>query len=616
MFLDIITVNDLLPMLYPTRRQPAWPGLDDPAVRHRAQQHARRLGLWDSLPAGLVQQGLEWAGHMGGWKTPPRPFDARTIPAFRHSDVLHDRDSGMSERQGQAFRYRYYSMSAMATALWLDHPLADIDFLQDVMWAWCETTSWTDGGVDLLSTALASDMAEFLYLFGERMDEAVTTRVATTIEERVLQPARDYRVNNWWSTCRHNWNLVVNSHLISAALYLIDDPATLARYLHPVIENLHYGLDGFTDDGGCTEGVGYWWYGFEHFLDASIMLKHRTSGGVDLVGQHAKIERISRYPLAAHIDGPVLACWADADHGLIPARVIFKINRYFHLPELFGLCRRNANGELLADDADNYRIWRTLTLYHAVEPMAGAELGDAILPDLGHAKVYAPNAPTRTALAALAGHNGVNHNHNDIGSFIYYTRGACMLTDPGAPAYTATSFGARRYENLYNNSFGHSVPVINAKGQSPGADHYGILQVQGLGGDGEKVISIDMTHAYDDETLESLRRELTLLPDGTLTLVDRFRFTRAPESLQETFITYEQATLADDGDSVILICAAGQIRLRAHLTAGRFDVHRLEEESKGGRGQGIISRITFVPTLLSHELEIAFILASGDPAGV
>lgn len=615
MFTDHISIGELQAMLQPRLGLPAWPELDDPAVRRQAQADARRVGLWDALPDGFVQQGQRWAQSIGHRTIPPRAFDPRVIPAFRRSDRLRDAADGATTRVEHAFRYRYYAMSAMATALWLEHPAGDIDYLQDSLWSWCDTMVSGDigsetMGADLYSAALASDMAEFVFLFGDHMDGAVTARVAQVLEAQVLQRSRDYRLNNWWLSCRHNWNCVVLSQLIATACYLLTDAAVLAYYIHPLIENLKYGLEGFTDDGGCTEGPGYWWYGFEHFLDAAIMLHHRTGGGVDLVGGNAKIERISRYPLAAFIDGPTVTCWADADHGYVPARVIFKINRFFDLPELFTLCRRDERGVLLADDADNYRIWRTLTLYRDI-PQADTTLGDAYLPVLGQAKVYAPAAPTRTALAALAGHNGVNHNHNDIGTFIYYAGGTCLLTDPGASAYTHESFGPRRYECLYNNSFGHSVPVINGHGQREGAEHYGDMQVDGLGGDDEKTVAIDFTHAYDDATLQHAHRTFTLAPDGALTLTDRFRFTVAPSALQEAFITYEQASLTPDGAVAL---GDGAAVLRAVDTAGHFTVQRLEEESKAGRGQGVITRILFTPAELREEMEVKFTILPIHPA--
>jgi hypothetical protein len=612
MFTDSIGVDDLAGMLSPHMQKPAWPGLDKPVVRRRARGYARQLGLWDSLPDGFIRQGMEYGMKLGGWRTMPRLFDpAETIPAIRHSFFKLAKTSGSYEKLLLAQRQQYYMMAAAATALWLEHPWADIDVLQDVMWTVCENeplggvVAVSAMGADLGTSTLASDMAEFLFLFGDRFDENVKARVARTIEERVLQPARDYRLDNWWLTCRHNWNLVLLSNLISSACYLFRDARTLAYYIHPLIENLKYGLEGFTADGGGTEGPDYWAYGFEHYLDAAIMLEHKTGGKLDLMRQNEKIERICRYPLAAHIEGPVRACWADSYHEFMPARVMFKINRYFHLPELFSLCERNRRGALLVDTFDNYRIWRTLTLYHDVKPRR-VELGDAYLSDLGQAKMYAARSRSRVALAAVAGNNGVNHNHNDIGSFIFYKHGTCMLTDPGYPSYKMDNFGPARYRYIYNNSFGHSVPVVNGKGQSPGAEHVGFMQVHGLGSRGEKRVTIDMTRAYDEPTLRALKRELVLLPEGALRLTDAFQFSRKPRALREAFITYERATVIRGGRGVRIGSGRKKTVLHAGAEPGRFRVERLVEESKGGRGQGIITRISFVPKRLDREMTVDF----------
>lgn len=46
-----------------------------------------------------------------------------------------------------------------------------------------------------------------------------------------------------------------------------------------------------------------------------------------------------------------------------------------------------------------------------------------------------------------------------------------LLTDLGAGEYTKEYFHEGRYRILCNNSFGHSVPVIDGEGQKEGGEY-------------------------------------------------------------------------------------------------------------------------------------------------
>ena len=370
----------------------------------------------------------------------------------------------------------------------------------------------------------------------------------------------------------------------------------------PLIYNLRYSLEGFTDDGGCTEGIDYWDYGFSHFVMAAIMLNHRTAGQFDLMTMDPKIKRICRYPLAVYIDGPVRACFADSFYGHISLCHVLMINQFFDIPELYACCA--------PDFPKKPNAWNLhgLSLYRNEKPRK-AIFPDAILPNLGTATIHAGTGTRRVSLAVQGGNNGVHHNHNDIGSFLFFKNGVPVLTDPGYPLYAAVpgNFGTKRYDCVYNNTFGHSAPIIENQPQPAGEQYRGVLSVDGVNSNGDKTVHLDMTAAYAVPTLQKLLRTYHLTAKGELCLTDSFDFSRTPTSLYEQFITYETATVAKGG--VRIARGAKRFMLTAVKAKGRFTVERLVEESKMGRGQGTITRIRFMPATLGKSMRLEFRIA-------
>jgi hypothetical protein len=506
---------------------------------------------------------------------------------------------------------RAHRTADAALALWLGHPAANLDLLQDLMWAWCETTSWVwpahEGRhADLGSSGLGRQLAEVAFMLSDVIEPEVQDRVRAEVERRLLDPAYDWRRPDWWQTAPMNWNHVCNSNVIQAALYVIRDPGVLASYVHPIIERLAYAIDGFGEDGGCLEGPGYWEYGFGHFLDAAVALRERTGGALDLVNgcaRRGKVARISRYPVATHVAGPLRSTFADSSHGWLRLDTALKVNSFVAAPELYAMVERRPDGlPAFAQSRLDRTPWRTLSLWDGGPLPAAEDLADHLLPDLGQVKLRQPSGEV---LMALAGSNDVPHNHNDVGSFMYYARGRLFLTDPGAPEYTSKTFGPARYEILFTRSRGHSVPVVNGLEQREGAQFRGSLEVGNLNGAGEKSAVIEMARAYPAPSLTRLARTLTLRADGSLGIEDAFEFAEDPASVEEAFITLGEAEVTGRG-SVRITCDGATATLAAVSTPGRFSCERLVEESKEGRTGDVVTRISFVPSGVSRGMRLSF----------
>ena len=563
-------------------RSPA-PYLKDAEAVERARGLAKKNGMWDDLSENLDGN--------------------REIPVLKRSAFRNYQRVGDRILPQTVAGNRRRELERAAMALWLGHPNADVDYLQDLLWAYCDDHTWVMAAhegraIDLGSAALGAAFAEILHVLGDQLEEEVVARVSRKIEEHIFEPFWNYRHLDFWKTVRMNWNHVCNGEIIRAALYQIEDPEVLAHMTHAAIVNLTYALDGFTDDGGCEEGPGYWEYGFGHFLYVAYALYLKTNGELNLmVDETGKIHRICQYPLAAHIQGALRSTFADSSHGYTGARSAMIVNAFFDMPELYALCDKHSDHTLKVRDM------HSMAMYPGFEVEIEADDRDYVLSDLGQAKLRGVPGKDQLTLMCLAGNNGVPHNHNDIGSFIVHRGGALWLTDPAGPVYSQKTFGPDRYDILFCNALGHSVPVINGQLQQPGGEYFGMLEVENLNGEGEKRAVIDMTHAYPEGTVKSLTRTFVL--DGNvLTMEDRYVFDSVPQTLEEGFITFEDVQVY--GDSVQVGPQGEGITLSAVDTPGTFSVKRFEEESKEGRTDEVVTRVIFTPAELSQDFCLRF----------
>ena len=576
------------------------PQLTDPAVRQRAAAIAAAQGLLERIERDLD------AGR-------------REIPVVSHSLFRRYRRTGNRTDCEALLAWRSRQTELAAIACWLG--MDRWDWLQDLLWADCECTWWIypaheahSHPIDLFAAIKARQQATILRLLEGRLDREVAARVKEEIHRRVLSPFLDpARQDFFWKTTTTNWNAVCHAGVALAAMLVEDDPRRLDATIRMVLRDLGHFLDGFTPDGGCTEGPSYWRFGFGWYVALAAGLYDFTGGRINLMTGE-RVARICRYPLAVTVRPGVELEFADAHGGYQSPETAILVNRFVDVPELFGLCRLTADGSLAVEHLSD------LLLYDGRKHPAAELRNDVWLKDLGVVKAYTGEL----AVGAKAGHNAEHHNHNDVGSLIVYRGGAVFLCDPGAPIYSARTFSEKRYESVYVNSFGHSVPVIEGAGQGHGRQFAGTIAAEGLGGvagggasraageaDGPaKRVRIEMAGAYPVPILKRLTRLIELSPGGKeMALTDSYEFCQAPSSVQEAFMTTLPAEASADGRSVVIRSeSAGAARLTARAE-GSFAVRELTEESKAESRTGqLLRRILFTPAKLADRMELGFVV--------
>ncbi len=515
------------------------------------------------------------------------------IPQTRYTHFRHFLFNGDRKAYETPYFLKRQALAAMALRLFLGErqwkPL-----VQDYLWDICEETTWVlpaherGGDNDLFSTETGFMLASALHLLGDTLDAEVRARVRFEIERRIFQPYLSHPNTYWWYKGYNNWNGVCNSSVACTFLLLEPDFERVAQALEIVLVGLDTFLNvAFEKDGTSTEGVAYWHYGLINLVALGEMLRARTGGAVDLL-QDERMLRIAAYPAQMLLSGSMFAAFSDADEVI-----------HFNPGIVARLAERTGEASLfnlLAQPVEFPGDWRlAMMLRNALwwdgKQSPAPRVADAVLRGGGVARLVGGlTCCDKMVVAALkAGHNAENHNQNDIGSFLVHVDGENLLTDPGRGLYSRAYFSEGRYENIFANSYGHSVPRIGEQLQAQGASFHGeLVEVSAQGGHKQAVV--EFAAAYDLPNLTGLRRQFSLEPGGGLQLEDTFTFSGEPAEVEEAFITWCEVEV--QGGRVLIKGERHSLELSVEEPAGaQWAVERLDKECQANDKPGVLKRL-------------------------
>lgn len=383
--------------------------------------------------------------------------------------------------------------------------------------------------VDLAAAARAWTLATADWLLGDRLQPATRERIRREIRARVVAPwlervrTRDVR-DFWWMNVDHNWNAVCNAGVVGAALILAESPGERATLIAAYEALTPYYINGFANDGFCHEGLGYWSYGFGHYLLGGELIRLNTNGRVDLLAE-PKVVRIASFARNWEIANGIYAAFGDAwTHSTVAS---------WSAPFIAARFGADAapNAENTVDFLQRHNLGAQLyrSLFCLSYPIKIRKPHALALrnwfPDGGALVARSNPATAGLSVALKGGHNGQAHNHNDLGSFVVVHDGSLVLSDLGADDYVKDTFGPLRYTSGVMNSFGHPVPRVAGQLQRTGADAIAISVRADFTSESD-IWSMDLTSAYDVPALDRLTRTFTFVRagGGRLEIVDRVRF--------------------------------------------------------------------------------------------
>lgn len=417
--------------------------------------------------------------------------------------------------------------------------------------------------VDLRATAVAWELATAAQLLGDKLSPATRTLIRANVQRRVLQPIRDMvegrRAELGWLRATHNWNAVCLAGVTGAALALEESPEQRALFIAAAEHYIRNFWSGFTPDGYCSEGMGYWNYGYGRFLMLAETVRQATGGKLDLLADPAALPG-ALFATRAEILNDIYPTIADCSPG---ARPDPKMVRY--LDERLGLQPTGNRAEIfgrpggLAATALFAFLPERLPLAQRADKTGDSPLrtwfkdGGVLICRTARA------AKTVFAAALKGGHNAEHHNHNDVGSFSVVLGNSMVLCDPGAEVYTARTFSPKRYDSKVLNSYGHAVPVIAGQLQRTGAAARGVVLRTDFT-DRADMLSLDIRSAYAVPELQKLERTFVFQrDDASLSVRDEVAFT-TPQAFETALLTWgewkqlsPQEILVQDGESAVRV---------------------------------------------------------------
>jgi len=392
------------------------------------------------------------------------------------------------------------------------------------------------------------------------------------------------RAEMHWLRATHNWNAVCLAGVTGSALATLESREQRAFFVAAAQHYVRNFLRGFTPDGYCSEGLGYWNYGFGYFVMMAEAIRQATGNAVDLLAEPAA-RGPAFFGLRSEILNGIYPCLADCSPGTKPAPYLMSC-----LCQRFGMRSPACEPPSSLTHGALYAV----AMYNFLPTQEPVLKGPGELPlesplrtwfKDGGVLIGRPAAQgPEFAVALKGGHNAEHHNHNDVGTFMVVSGRSMVLCDPGAEVYTARTFGADRYDSDVLNSFGHPVPVIAGQLQRTGIQAKGkVLRTEFT--DAQDTLVLDLGSAYAVPSLRTLERTFTYQrqPTTSLTVADRVEFDEA-QTFETALLTWGRWQRLSEQEFFIAD-EAGALRVKIDTGGQAFTIgsKRLEADVRTPR---------------------------------
>lgn len=376
--------------------------------------------------------------------------------------------------------------------------------------------------VDLFAAQTAGDLAMIQYVFRQVIDSIsplLNKRITQELERRMLLPCR--KQDFGWKTDTSNWNPWITSLWIATALLAEDDMPLRAKDIALALQTMNYYYSHYRDDGGCDEGPGYWASSCGSFFNCNYLLFKATDGKLD-IRNDPKFHRMGEFICRVYMGrNNHFVNFADASpYTKLNPGLVYEYGKFINssLMKNFGVLKAHEavrkNEKISAGKGASFHGF-LYTLLSAEEmwqqPAAQPFTRDYLFPEL---QVFTTrtfeNSDAGLSFAMKGGHNGENHNHNDVGNYIVFADGEQLLIDVGAMTYDARYFTGERYSFWAVNSDFHNTPVVNGFIQKEGRQ-YAARNTKLRGEKNAGTFMLDIAGAYPPEAaVGSWIRSVTL----------------------------------------------------------------------------------------------------------
>lgn len=498
----------------------------------------------------------------------------KPMPPFVDSLYLHLNATNVRLPGENMMNARYNYVFKLAMAECLENKGRYVRAIENGIIELCKQKPWsipahdrslqnyngTDYYVDLVVATAGNSLAQCVYMLDDKLSMETRARVQCAFSEKVFRPIRRCLEETkpfYWFTVTNNWNSVCLAGVTGAALTLLTDKEERAYFVAAAEKYNEYGMKGYADDGYCSEGVGYYNYGFRAYILLREEVCRATQGKIDFF-RTPKFARIARYGKNIQMLNGLCPAYSDCRIGLSPDWFITNYcDNVLGTAPFYEKYNFPQGGNLSLNFIEMFpkQAWR-MDLTDDIRAALRAE-ADTLHSYYEQAGILiarpVADGACRMAVSVKGGHNAENHNHNDVGSYAVSLGKEMMAGDQGGPFSYPGDYFDRNAPEKYKSkgSFGHPVPVVNGTMQSTGRKAQGaVLEKQFT--DTKDLFRINYTSAYAVAELNELIRtfQYDRTGEGSFSVSDEFT-AKAPVRF-ETALTTAASWKVLDGKRIEL----------------------------------------------------------------
>ena len=386
--------------------------------------------------------------------------------------------------------------------------------------------------IDLGARRFGSDLALAEVLLGNKLNNSLRNDIKRKLQTRIidsyLTSSKTLDKNNKWLKSTSNWNSVCTSGSLFVAISIAKNREERIAAIGSALNSMKYYLSGFGNDGYCSEGAGYWNYGFGHYLYLAQTVSDYSKGAIDLfkADNPKMLMDVGNFPERYQIHKGICAPFSDG---------VSKVTNDGGFAYNMSAKHYSAKMPQVSDKStshDSFSAVYQLVEWNdirSIKNISSNNISKSELPnytyfdDIGMV-ISRGKQEVPFSIAMKAGHNAENHNHSDVGTYTIVLGKDIITGDIGAPSYRAGSFSPN---NKARSSWGHPVPKIDNQLQSNGRNFSGSITSTEFKENSDKVV-MDLKAAYEISALKSLVRTFknNKKDNGEISIKDEFSTTK------------------------------------------------------------------------------------------
>lgn len=496
------------------------------------------------------------------------------------------------KRKGQILtgRANHLALLSLTVGELLEGKGRFIDAIIDGAWFLCET-SWVHSAhaffqkdksglpdpdeptVELVVADIGAQMAWTYYFFKDEFDKnskLIAKRIRNTVRERFIEPYFA-RTDYWWMGLNgqfvNNWNIWINYNILQAVMLLEDNQEKKTDEVYRILCSADRFIDCMPEDGASEEGPTYWGHAGANLIKY-LDLMNRVTGGAMNVYDEEKIRNIGQYIYRVNICDNYFVNFSDAAAMCdIAAGSAYQYGKCIGDEGMMGFASNFAKtSQWLSYFGKNHILATVLD-----DVLLSSELLNYTDKKATFSSYYFKNSQLMVTrdnkdvhqgmfVAAHGSNNGVSHNHNDVGSCMFYYNGKPVLIDVGVGTYTSKTFSSERYSIWTMQSGYHNLPTINGFDEHEGKE-YKARDVKFNDTRNRTDFTLDIAGAYPKEAnIQTWYRKYQLKRNREFSITDEWVLNEVKGETVFNFMT--SCKVEQNGNKLYLVNGKDKIVLK------------------------------------------------------